>query len=369
MKPTEHLDKVIPFAMSASDAEKLSHIPELATHNLPVSAEDTAPFTMSVLTDYPAGRSSRFSLPLLSFQGEPVAALGFRNKDGFLLIRSGLPDQVEMAVATRMRGLIGIAKRGLRALAEERKDLTARAHSILESNGEPIVRMRGFEFRRGFLDVVHVQTQLDPSQVYNRLVLAMRGADRRQERRGVYSFCVSNPAFNLTETLVSFHGTHGGSLISTRSGLEGLVLRAIVTGEDLLAERMRADEVREEFRRTAPMSEREVEDAWPRLAQSLRCPNEHRAVGPYSIDVGLFGGCLMRDGLIMAEIGRSVQMPSPDARAALQRFPGLAGKLSRIVLTAAGVIREPEAELEGQQHGEWGQALEEAVRSTDFGYA
>lgn len=369
MKLTEHLDKAIPFAMTASDAEKLSHIPVLAQHNLPISDQDTAPFTLRILTDYPTGRPSRFELPLLSFKGEPVAALGFRNKDGFLLIRSGLPEQVEMAVATRMRGLIGIAKGGLRALAEERKDLTARAQSILESHGEPITRMKGFELRRGVLEMAYVRTRLTASQVYNRLVLAMPGADGRHDKGNGYSFCLNNPAFNLTETLVSFNNIHDGTHISTRFGNEGLVLRSIVAGEELLAERMRADEVRDELRQTAPMSEREFQMAWPRLAQSLKHPDKHQAVGPYSINLAIFGACLMRDGLIVAEIGRSAPTFSPDARGALHRFPSVTGRLSRIVLTAAGVIQDPEADPARARHGEWEQALEEAVRSTDFGYA
>ena len=235
MPGIDTLDKVIPFRITASEAEALSRLDTLKAHNLPISHQDTAPFSVSVSNAYPAGHKSRFSLPLLSFQREPVALAGFRNKDGFVLIRSGLPEQVERAVISRFNSLIQLTKQSLRALREEQRDLDERAQSVMTANGEPIMEMKGYKINRYAYSDGHVQTHLQPSQVHNRLTLAFPDSVKgRHVRGGAFMLSVETPAFNLVKVLLTFHKTHHGTHIVTGNGNEGLVLRNIVAGQEKL---------------------------------------------------------------------------------------------------------------------------------------
>lgn len=104
------------FKMSANDALRLSLMKRLMTFNLGFEGNEARPFTISWMGrphDIPENRS-RYLMPSLSFEGIEVGRLGFRNKDGFVLTRKGLDEEIVHAIISTYKSMISISKKNCR---------------------------------------------------------------------------------------------------------------------------------------------------------------------------------------------------------------------------------------------------------------
>lgn len=127
------------FKMSVTDARGLSFVGELRTVGFALEDDEVMPFTIGWPDPFPTGspasavcgEATRFRLPGLLFEGRLVAQLGFRNKDGFMMVLPGLPAQVEQAAASRFRRMISLARMASRAHKEELRGLAVEATALL----------------------------------------------------------------------------------------------------------------------------------------------------------------------------------------------------------------------------------------------
>lgn len=125
--------------MSVTEARGLSFVGGLRAGGFSLADDEVTPFTIGWPDPFsmasPAaavgGEATRFRLPGLLFEGRLVAQLGFRNKDGFMMVLPGPPAQVEQAAASRFRRMISLARMASRAHEEELRGLVAEAAVLL----------------------------------------------------------------------------------------------------------------------------------------------------------------------------------------------------------------------------------------------
>lgn len=120
------------FSITETEARNLSRLGEMRVSGFEVTPSDVTPFDVlwpeTVLS---VKEWSRFRLPSLMFDGRLVAGLGYRNKNGFLLLLPGLPEQVENAIAARFRRMTDIARVATRSYDEQMRHLTREANDLL----------------------------------------------------------------------------------------------------------------------------------------------------------------------------------------------------------------------------------------------
>lgn len=134
------------FKFSMDEAQALSAMMKLDASGLGFDGGEAAPFAIIWNEDHigDADHRSRFRLPSLFFDGEEIARAGFRNKDGFLLVRPGLPEEVEHACASRYKRLASIAKSNV---AEHRRTLEHLEHEARKLFFEDLTTERGWPSR------------------------------------------------------------------------------------------------------------------------------------------------------------------------------------------------------------------------------
>lgn len=117
--------KRINIDMTVNEAWHLGRLESLTESGFGILDGEISPFTIAFFEEIydpdKKNERSRFNLPVIMFEGNEIARLGFRNKDGFMLIREGLSEQVEQAIVSRCKVLVSAAKRGGGALKEEKK--------------------------------------------------------------------------------------------------------------------------------------------------------------------------------------------------------------------------------------------------------
>lgn len=120
------------FSMTATEAQNLSFFGQTRAVGFVMDDAEVRPFRIIwPHEENVAGEISRFRLPGLTFNGKKVAVLGFRNKDGFVMIAPGLPEQVENAISSRFRKMIALARTATRAHKEERRALIAESNALM----------------------------------------------------------------------------------------------------------------------------------------------------------------------------------------------------------------------------------------------
>lgn len=149
-----------PFKMTETEGRALERMRTMFAPGFGFQGHEAAPFAIRWVPPVPLHHrqnNSRFFMPSLMFGESEVARLGYRNRDGFLLLRQGLPEEVEQACASRYRRLIEVARRNLKAYEQERAVLAARADALLFGDAQPLPRdryERPLEVRMDFVEAV-----------------------------------------------------------------------------------------------------------------------------------------------------------------------------------------------------------------------
>lgn len=130
-----------PFKMTEADGRALEGMRTTFASGFGFQGHEAAPFAIRWVPPVPVHHrqnDSRFFMPSLMFGESEVARLGYRNRDGFLLLRQGLPEEVEQACVSRYRRLIEVARRNLKAYDQEVAGLSARADALLFGDAQPL---------------------------------------------------------------------------------------------------------------------------------------------------------------------------------------------------------------------------------------
>ncbi len=125
-----------PFKMTANDGQALELMKHARLSGMGLIGAEALPFTFEWkdrgrLERVDNAHLSRFDLPSLQFHGQEIARLGFRNKDGFILIRDGLDEEVMRACTSRYKAMISDAKRLRLEYVREMESLRAEAEVVM----------------------------------------------------------------------------------------------------------------------------------------------------------------------------------------------------------------------------------------------
>lgn len=172
------------FKITANAAEAMEMMHELTAVDMGFVGVEAAPFDIgwpnskvSFVGPHGGGRheTTRFLLPALHFDGKEIARLGFRNKDGFMLVRNGLDTEIMMACASRFRQMAEIAVRNVKDYRAEMQGLRDRAAEMIftglqqSKNGAfssrleiPDPHKTAAAVNAFFADKPHVVTRSDP---------------------------------------------------------------------------------------------------------------------------------------------------------------------------------------------------------------
>lgn len=150
----------IPFNITAHRAGILSSSNSFGVFGWDITQGDYAPFTPVWPQKNVFGEDTRFALPALMFDGQVVAQLGYRNKDGFMFVRKGLGQHAELALARRFQQMTEDAVRHNARHNQNIDDL--RAHAIRIIKESPLLQHEKIDDRyKGFrASLDHVAPQL-----------------------------------------------------------------------------------------------------------------------------------------------------------------------------------------------------------------
>lgn len=368
--------KRIDLPLTLSDCEAIAALPKLYKHGIAMPSHDLHPFKLTKPSSGSKMESSRFELNGLSFQGKEVARVGFRNKNAFMLIREGLPQQVEDAIQKRVMGMARFAKKGKRILNEEIDMLDHQVSALMETYSAIANDLDGPDF--SYDPRVRIM-KIHPATAYNAIMNEVRESSfldlATETKHGEITLEATIPQYKIHKPLAKFAYVDGGLKMLESNVEEDRISGMLARGA--ANHQLPLTDIKDKLK-ALELSTFETKVILPSLLKGITNPgsNFSYAKGRSNAEGDSFG-LLLIDGSAVASFRAYTAYYPKEMKVDIKPVDGLADqmrisqkKLKEMMLGALAEATNPNNSKTSTLEDEkgWVDELARAVQGTDFGY-
>lgn len=372
--------KKIDFDITATEADALSRLMWLTERDIGLIDGEMAPFEIKPYNGHVKGEPrSRFDMPSLTYDGIEVAKPGFVNKTGFALVMEGLPEQVEIALKSRLRRMVRSAQAGMKVYREEKRVLEKIIKTFLSNYCD----------KETFDDVYRhgiTMSHKYPDDLYNALIGVLldqavtRIFHQDYDEGSVFVKEVRNEMLDISEELfsISFKSYYSPKLlVKPYAGLSNNEMSELLDdGRKVFLANLNKDLITHDLERLPADNQWEDNNVELFKLKQLAAKKDVLSQGPFRF-IRIIGsrdviGILLHGDVAIGSVSSTQAYkvtPHGVTKSMLKDVPDLETKLRTTLKMSLGVFSQPEVVVDKEEQKRlWLQDMESAVRNSDAGY-